>query len=239
MNIAVCDDNQSDSGKLKAYIESALAERRIACAVFIFGSGEAMLAGMGNNSFPICFLDIYMKGISGVELAHKLREAGEATAIVFTTTSKEHMADGFSVGAVHYLVKPFTQEAVGVALDRSLRYIGENERYVELNTGRQSRRIILGGIRYVESLNQYSVLYLENEELRMRMSLDEMQAALDDPRFLRCHRSFIVNLDHAVRMEKDDFVLQDGTLVSIRRENRAELRRLFEDYVFDKTRRRL
>jgi DNA-binding LytR/AlgR family response regulator len=69
------------------------------------------------------------------------------------------------------------------------------------------------------------------------MRLDELLSLISDSRFLRCHRSFIVNLDHAAYVKDNDFVMKDGSLVPIRREGRAQIKELFEDYCFEKQRR--
>lgn len=239
MDIAICDDRRADRELLTRYLREELASRRLTCALHAFESGEQMLAAMGEAAYAVNFLDIYMQGMGGVELARRIAGRDPRAAIVFTTTSPDHMAEGFQVGALHYLLKPFTAEAVGEALDRCLRLAGKGERYLELMVNRVPRRVMFSQIMSVESQNRYCLLRARGEVLRAYTRLDDLQAQLDDPRFLRCHRSFVVNMDCVLGVQGNDFVLDDETRVPIRREERLRLKAAFEDYCFEKNRRGL
>jgi DNA-binding LytR/AlgR family response regulator len=218
-------------------LEAELARRRIDGEVVPFGSGEAMLEAMRDEAFSVSFLDIYMDKVTGVEVAREIRRRDRDAAIVFTTSSRDHMAEGFDLGAAHYLLKPYTQEAVKAALDRCLRAVGATERFVEVTVSRESRRVLLSKIKWIESQDKSCVLRLPDEDLRVYRRLDELLSLISDSRFLRCHRSFAVNLDHAAYVKDNDFVMKDGSLVPIRREGRAQIKVLFEDYCFEKQRK--
>lgn len=240
MLIAVCDDNPRDRARLMKSIRAILDGRRLAAELREFASGEALLSAMEQERFSICFLDIFMDGVSGVAVARRIRQAGTHTAIVFTTSSPEYMADGFEVGAAHYLVKPFTREAVETALDRCLLLAGEAERFVEIVVDREPRRVLLSALRYVEVRDNACVLFLraDPDRLVVWQTMEEITALLDDPRFLRCQRSFLVNLDCVAALKGSDFVLADGTLIPVSRESRAAMKAKYERYLFEKARRR-
>lgn len=238
MLIAVCDDCEQDRQKLIRDLNAMIDERHIIAEIRSFSSGESLLLAMEEESFPICFLDIFMGGISGVDLARHLRRRNEKTAIVFTTTSKDYMADGFEVGAVHYLIKPFDSAAVGVALDRCIYLVGEAERFIEVMVDRQPRKVLLSELCYAESQNKACILHRQDGELHAWMALDELERVLNDPRFLRCQRSYLINLDYVREVRGTDFILANGTPVPMRRENRAAMKSRFEEYLFEKARRR-
>ena len=238
MLIAVCDDQARDRAKLVSVLRALLDERRLAAELREFPSGEALLSALDKESFSICFLDIFMAGISGVDAARRIRQKLPRAALVFTTSSPDYMADGFEVGAAHYLVKPFTLEAVETALDRCLYLAGEAERYVEVMAGREPRRVLLSALRYAEVRDNACTLYLEQEALVVYLSLEELAKLLDDARFLRCQRSFLVNLDHVSELKGSEFILTDGARVPVSRESRAVMKAKYEQYLFQKTRRR-
>ncbi len=238
MLIALCDDRPGDRAALAGMLRPLLDARRLASELREFAAGEALLSAMEREPFAICFLDIFMDGISGVAAARRIRKRWPQTAIVFTTTSPDYMADGFEVGAAHYLVKPFTAQAVEIALDRCLFLAGEGERFVEIIVDRAPRRLLLSQLRYAEARGNTCVLYLAGEEVTTWLSLEELERMLDDPRFLRCQRSFLVNLDCCKEVRGADFVLTDGALVPIRREGRVEMKARFQRYLFEKARRR-
>lgn len=238
MLIAVCDDQAKDRALLTGGLHAILDRRRLSAELREFSSGEALLSAMDTVTFSVCFLDIFMSGVSGVMVARRIRQLQVPAAIVFTTSSPDHMADGFEVGAVHYLVKPFTQEAVETALDRCLLQVGEAERFVEVIVDREPRRVLLSELRWAEARSNACTLHLERQELVTWLSLEELSLLLSDPRFLRCQRSFLVNLDHVAALRGNDFVLSDGALVPVSRESRSAMKAKFEQYLFEKARRR-
>ncbi len=238
MLIAVCDDQARDRAKLVSVLRALLDDRRLAAELREFPSGEALLSALDKESFSICFLDIFMAGISGVDAARRIRQRDSRAALVFTTSSPDYMADGFEVGAAHYLVKPFDRKAVETALDRCLYLAGEAERYVEVMAGREPRRVLLSELRYAEVRDNTCTLHLENGELVIWQTLEELAKLLDDARFLRCQRSFLVNLDRVSELKGSEFILTDGARVPVSRESRAAMKAKYEQYLFQKTRRR-
>lgn len=238
MLIAVCDDQRRDRTRLAGLLQTILEERRLAAELREYPSGESLLAALDRSGFSICFLDIFMEGISGVAAARHIRQRKLPAAIVFTTSSPDYMADGFEVGAVHYLVKPFTRQAVETALDRCLCLAGEAERFIEVTADREPRRVLLSGLRYAEARNNACLLFLTEGELVTYLTLEELSRLLDDPRFLRCQRSFLVNLDYVAELRGTEFLLTDGGRVPVSRESRAAMKARFEQYLFEKARRR-
>jgi DNA-binding LytR/AlgR family response regulator len=237
LKIAICEDKQKERDALRDMLEAEIDRHRISATVVLFGSGEAMLKAMRVETFSVNFLDIYMDKVTGVEVAREIRSRDKDAAIVFTTSSRDHMAEGFDLGAVHYLLKPYTREAVKAALDRCLRAARAVERFVEVTTNRENRRVFLSKIEWIESQDKSCILRLPSESLRVYTRLDELLSLISDSRFLRCHRSFAVNLDFAAHVKDNDFVMKDGSLVPIRREERAQIKELFENYCFEKQRK--
>lgn len=235
MRIAVCDDLRQEREKLRDYLKDALAERRIAGDVFLFSSGNELLERLSRETYDAYFLDIYMEGLSGVETAYRIRERQPEAALVFTTTSSDHMAEGFDVGAVHYLVKPVTSQTVGPALDRSLKLMRHQETYVTLMVDREEKKVLLSAIRYAESRERQCLITTRTGVLATYIRIGDLETLLDG-RFMRCHRSFLINMDEAEGLFPDGFLMTDGVTVPVKRDKRAELKRHFETYCFDKLR---
>lgn len=237
MYISVCDDDEKERKMLTSYLQKAVKKNHLSYRVVAFGSGEELLDFLEKGkACPINFLDIYMNGINGVELADRILQRDKEAAIVFTTTSSEFMAEGFQLGALHYLVKPLLYQNVETALNRCLRYTGRAERYIELSVDREIRRILFSKIVYVEFQNRYCLIHTEDGILKSYLRLADLEEKLTEARFLRCHRSFLVNLDYVSSMSGYNFILADGSSVPVRREERAVMKRKFEDYYFEKAR---
>ena len=115
MRIAVCDDNSID---LKAMRE---VFRRVAPAHTLdtFSEGSKLLDAIsGGRSYDLLFLDIIMPEITGMELARKIGMIAPDTPVVFLTDSDAYGVEAFSVRALHYVIKPITEQSLKECLNR-------------------------------------------------------------------------------------------------------------------------
>ena len=125
LNIAVCEDDDIDFQALEACLHSVCDEWDLTSRIARFFSGEEFLATLGKIPPDIIFMDIYLNGISGMEAARDTRLTGQSR-FIFTTSSREHALEAFTLNAAHYLLKPLTKEAVREALRRCLPRPEEN-----------------------------------------------------------------------------------------------------------------
>lgn len=232
--IAVCEDEKRARTWLTTYLNMEAARRKLSATVLAFESGEALLEADRHIQFSIYFLDILLNGISGISLARTLREKSGNAAIVFTSFSQRYYADAFAVGAVHYLVKPLKEQDVSEGLDRCLHQVGEVERYIEVIINRQTHRIPCPELIWVESRDKVCELHLKSGNFRTYLRLDVLEQKLDDPRFLRCHRSFMVNMDYITTVENGFFYMTDQSKIPIKQDRKAQLRIAYEDYMLNK-----
>ena len=91
---------------------------------------------------------------------------------------------------------------------------------------------------WAESKDKVCWLHLKSGEVRSYIQLDELQQLLCDPRFLRCHRSFLINMDLVNRVDKNCFYTIDDEQIPMRQAERASLRENYENYLFEKMRMR-
>lgn len=120
MRIAIVDDLKTERALLKERLSQQLALRGVEADILGFESGEAFLAAEKERRFSAAFLDIYMEGLSGMDAAKELRKTDTDCLLIFTTTSTDHALEGFQVRALHYLVKPFSEEELSGLLTEML-----------------------------------------------------------------------------------------------------------------------
>lgn len=241
MNISICEDIPAERERLCRLVFEQLERQGVNAVIHGYQDGEGMLNELDRYPPAICLLDIYMDGISGVELAKHICERQPECAIIFVTSSNEHMAEGFEIGVVHYLLKPVDGKQVALALKRALRITGFEPQYVKLIVNRQFQKIRFADILYVESQARYCHIYLASkaEPLRVYIKLNELALRLSARRFLRCHQSYIVNLDAVSSLAENNtmFRLKNKILIPIRRQNRSTHIAAYENYCFEQSRR--
>lgn len=214
LQIAVCEDLDTDAVLLTQQITGS----GIPAEISRFESGEALLAAKPAGRFDLIFLDIYMKGITGIEAAHTLRRTDEDCGIVFTTTSEAHLAEAFDVGAEQYLVKPVQREKLLKLLRSRVEYVRRSRKSCTVNIRGHRAEIPFDRIYYIEVYGHNCQIHTSDGVLETgsSMTIDDFLSLLPVPRFLRCHKSYIVNMSY-VRDISRDFIMKNGHTVYIRR----------------------
>ena len=123
--IAVCDD-EAEQVEYLAALAGDWAECRgnRVCIRPFYSAEEFLFHYEEEKDCDILLLDIEMRGINGVELAKRLREENDALQIIFITGHPDFIADGYEVGALHYLLKPVSGEKLNQVLDRAEKNLG-------------------------------------------------------------------------------------------------------------------
>lgn len=221
---AVCDDNQEDMEYIEKLIRVWNQSAGYQIRIERFPSGEAFLFAYEDDpGFDVLFLDIEMKEISGIDLAQKLRELGSGIQIVFVTGYMEYIAQGYDVEALHYLLKPVTEEKLCGVLNRAMERLKNRERELTLATPEGIVRIPLAEIRYLEVMGNYVTIH-GRESCSVKRTLSQLEELLDE-RFYRIHRSYIVNLQLVKKCTRTEVILKDDTALPLSRRNYEGLNR--------------
>jgi DNA-binding LytR/AlgR family response regulator len=171
-----------------------------------YSSAVEALQVINSKPIDVIFLDIQMPDLTGIELARVLEKAGsKAPRIIFTTAFNQYALDGFRVDAIDYLLKPFNYEEFLRAASKAQAYVelvqkassaGSSEpkdEYLFLKVEYQLVRIAYDDILYTEGLKDYVKVHLKS--ILSLTSLKALEEKLPASKFMRVHRSFIVNLD--------------------------------------------
>lgn len=238
--IGICDDLWEERTDLARMVQGYCRRRGLPAHVRLFSSGEELLEAVRSpGRLHVLFLDIYMPGLSGMETARQIRLRDEEMAIIFATTSQEHGLDSFEVQASDYLVKPFRQTDVERALDWCLEHRAESLRCLPVYAEGENQEIPLASIEYIEILDHRAYIHrIKGALLVTRRGLDELEGAVNSRDFLRCHRSYLVNMNHIQGLKGNYFRMAGGDEVPIGSSNKARVRSSFLDWLYIKTRQR-
>ncbi|MCL2488770.1 MAG: LytTR family transcriptional regulator DNA-binding domain-containing protein, partial [Oscillospiraceae bacterium] len=146
------------------------------------------------------------------------------------TSSPDHAAFGYKVKADRYLSKPLDEAEVLSLIERAAKHFEELSDEIFVTVDRRRRGIRLRDIRYVEARNKQSVIHLQDEAIVSYIKIDELEKLLRLPSFLRCHRSFIANMDYVENIGRD-FEMQGGGTVYIGHISQWKVRKAYRDYI--------
>lgn len=215
--IAICDDCPSDIKYLSVLVSEWAERANTAVTIKEFPSAEAFLFHYENQrDFDILLLDIEMTGQNGIDLAKKVRQDNKTVQIVFITGFPDFVAEGYDVAALHYLMKPVAADKLYTVLDRAADNLSKSEKRLKVSFDRQNCFLPLNSILYIEAQKQYIAIHTFEEVYRMKASLTELEGELDQ-RFMKCQRSYVVNLDYVVRVRSNCVILKNGEEIPISR----------------------
>jgi DNA-binding LytR/AlgR family response regulator len=224
LKIAICEDNVADCATLSGYIQSYLSKLGCKGEIIHFSSSEKLLSVFVPGEYQIIFLDIYLPGISGMDAARKIRQSDPDCALIFITVSPDFALQGFNVQATGYVMKPIQQNKMDKAMYMCREMLKRASRTIEVPAGREYVSIPAINIRYVEVYQKTTHFYTCGGEITSSLTLDEAEAMLGGEPFLRCHRSYLVNMNHVESIGEQDFCMTCGAMVPIRKNGKKDMR---------------
>lgn len=236
MRIAICDDNEKDRALLRGYLEKYRGEKNCACDITEAGSGEALLAMPDAAEYDAVFMDVYLRGLDGIGTAERLQSLGFSGSYVFTTSSTGHVFQSFAFNVQDYLVKPFSYARFAQAMDKLIRAGADALLSISVTVDGTERSIPLDKIYSVETgANHDTLIHLKKTTIHSSTLISKIAELLSPYRnFLRCHRSFLVNLNKVSGTEGFSVCLENGETVMLTRRNAAELRRQINEYLWER-----
>lgn len=233
MKIAVCDDSRMDLEIITEFLKIYFSDKMLDCLTEAYSSGDELLKAVKAGAlFDAVFLDIYMEPILGIDAAKELRKMKYEGAIIFLTATDEFAVDSYDVRALGYLLKPHSYDKFCTVMDRFIETYKEETYRIKRRGGVIS--VPLSEIMYIESSNTKCILHRKDSSTyNIYKKLDEIEAELKEPRFLRCHQSYIVNMSY-VESAEDQFMLTNGDMVYIRHRDIKSIRQKYLDYIDQK-----
>lgn len=209
LSVLIADDDPGMRLILRKKIQSADDYAVIGEAA----SGEEAMMLFDKLSPQVVFLDVDMPGKTGIECARLIQDQNPAAILIFATGHEEYMREAFQVYAFDYLVKPFKLDRLEKTLDRIRdRLLGNNQASLHAPRPAQahpaSGRLMLKHREGVTFIDMQDILLVQREERStvlytkcngrfvLSETLSETEARLDSRQFFRCHKSYIINLQH-------------------------------------------
>ena len=224
--IAICDDFEQDAKYIASAVNKWAEKERILLDVEVFPSADSLLFHYADHKdFDIMLLDIEMPSMSGIELAKKIRLENDAVQIIFITGYIDYISEGYDVAALHYLMKPLSEDKLSEVLNRAVLKIRKNEKSLFLSISGEMLRIPIYQIKYLEVQQNYVTVHAK-KDYTVKKTLGKFESELDE-RFYRIGRSFIVNLSCIDKITKNSVHLSDGSVIPLPRGQYESLNKAF------------
>ena len=239
LRVLIAEDEPLAAEALAAWI----AQMPRLALVATSADGETALAQIRALQPDLVLMDINMPGLTGLQVARQVVEDGLRPAVIFTTAYDEHALTAFELHAVDYLLKPFSRERLAEAIEHASEArapLAAAVEALEAPAGEPMTRVLVrdqgkifpihvDAIEYLRSDTKYTALVSKGRSFLVRLPITSFEQRLDPGRFLKLHRSCIVNLDFVESMTPDEnsqlvAQMRDGTLITANREVSKKLR---------------
>lgn len=234
MNIAVVDDLAVGRETLVSYLNEYFTEKNISLTISEFSDAESFVNQFENNKYNMIFFDIYMPGMSGIDAAKKVRLSDSSVEIIFLSTSNNFASESYSVNAFCYLVKPITKDAVSSLMQRYFdKYEDKSKSLTVLYKSKPEIKleITYDSIMYIDVISRKVQLHLKDRTVKIQNTFSECASILtEDNRFSNCCKGFIVNFDYVNTITGNDFLMQNGDFVPIKKRENQQVKKQYLTY---------
>lgn len=235
MIVAFCDDDEKIISIYEKRLKEIIKEEKLEVTFLRYSSGENLLFEIdGNaNTFDILYLDIEMGAMNGIETAQLLREKGCHAEIIFLTACEEYVFQAFDVMPLHYLLKDdYRSEQFKTVFLKAFecKRKKDNENFF-CEFDDHTKVIPLVDISYFEIQNRMITVHFLNETYSFYQTMEELCAILNEQRFIRIHRSFVIQISYIDEIYRKTVKLRCGVELPIGPTYADKVRDAFAEYL--------
>ena len=233
IEVAICDDVREDALELQSYFDNRIYQ--VNCDIF----SNSMEFISRQKKYDVIFLDFDMPGMSGEELAERLREGGTDSLLVFFTGTREPAPEIFHLQPFRYLMKDMPPVRIRREINEILEKCHERKRsyYLYAKGGGDIVKVPIYAISYIELAKHGSIIHtVQKNECRqytMRESIRELGVKLEDSGFVQAHNSYLVNMEHIVQYNKTYIQMKEGIQLNVSRAYRKKFDLAFRRYLLN------
>lgn len=232
IKIALIDDNREFIQNFGRMLAQGFEAAGLQCDIQIYHDALSFeCAGAEVPPYDICFLDIEMPGMNGMELAKRMRKGKGQEIIVFLTAYSEFIRAGYEVKAFDYLTKDRAAQEIGSLVKRLINEMDVVAKKVYIiETHSRLEKINHNEIIYIYKRGPYSVFVLMDREVQERKALKDVLDKLGSGEFILVERGYVINLNHIKRVCSRNVELSDGTDIPVGRAHINELKQRIQEY---------
>ncbi len=231
LNIAICDDEKYYRNYVENVVSDYLVKENVLFQIELFEDGRDFCKVDENiRKFDIIFLDIDMKEMNGMETAYSIRKKNMEMDIVFITVMPDYVFEGYKVSAVRYIMKKEIDKSLPECLGDILKKRKFSSQKMEFPFVGGKRTVFLNDILYIESKSHKLQFAGKTGVLYMYGQINDVESKIEDFNFVRCHQSFLVNLEHIEQINNYLICLSDGSEIPVSRPRYPEVKQQYLKY---------
>ena len=233
--IGICDDEKKSIDITKEHCDKLSEELGIEFIYKIFTSGEEVLKC--DTAVDILLLDIEMNGMNGIETMHIIEDMDVIGNILFVSGYSDYIHDSFGLKTKGFICKPIEYSNIKREIEKTIKYIEKamNKQVIEVNVNNSLILIDTENIMYVHGEGRYVKIVTNSQSYILTENIKVWEEKLTNSDIQRIHKSYMVNFKYISKIEGDDIVLKDDTVIKIGRHYKS-VKELYKNYIFERMR---
>lgn len=224
IKIAICDDEKNFLDEMEKMLRNYEKKTEHLFYIKKFSKSIQLMDSI-KEEFQIYFLDVEMPNMDGLELAKIIRKYDSRSAIFFVTSYREYVFESFQFDVVNYIIKPVTQIQIDCEMNRVLRkFHTYKQEYIGVKNSNGFMKIFLSDIEYIETYERnVRIHYQAGRKEIGHFKMQVLEERLKGYPFIRCHNSFIVNVDYISQVKDLSIILLSGEIIYTTKARKKDL----------------
>lgn len=235
-SIAICDDDQKLCSEIENFIIQYGKTLSVSIVTEVFYSGEEFFSYLKEKcAYDIVFLDIEMEAMSGIDTGLAIREElrNNDIQIVYISSHEEYALELFKIQPMDFLIKPLTQKMIIGAVEKYIHKFDKNKA-LHFKINHNVYCIHINNILYFSSDDRVVNIHLTDGSVKTYFgALRSIEGDLKKHNFIRCQRSFIVNLEKVKKFSKDTLHMINDDIIPISRMKKRELLDILKIFILN------
>lgn len=231
LKFVVCDDNK----EIAAYVESCINDNiSVEKKINVFETGYAMeyyVTEIAKGDVDIIITDIDLCELNGIDIIKDIIKEFPLIKIIFISGHQKYIQRVFETDLIYFILKPIDEKLLTDAINKAISHIEEEkEKSFTFITKLGIFRLPYKSIKYIVSNGRQVSIYEMKNVREINSKLDNLEKDLPS-NFLRCHKSYIINLDKVKSLSDKAFVLNTGEIIPISQSKYSESKDSFINYL--------
>ena len=232
MIISICDLNVADVTQTTKLLDASMKKYMIKDSflkVDTFTSADELLASQ--KDYTLIFLGIKLPGTNGLEAARQLKKRKNPPIIIVTTVSPDHCLESYDLGVEGYILKPVTKERLEKIFTRYILPAFPPTNTLNIYSNRLLFHIPVREIRYIESIGRKCIVHTANQAYETNLALNSIEQTLNSTCFVRCYRSYLVNMYYIEAVLDSEIRLVNGDRIPLTLRKRSSIIQIYNEYL--------
>lgn len=227
MNIGIVDDKEED---LDIYSELLQKKLKDNDEIYCFTNPDDVKTK--THEMDVVFMDVQMPEQDGISLAKELLEDNPELVMVFLSDYDSYVWESFSVDAIYYMRKRYFEKEISQVIGQIERKVQKRQNeYITLREGNKVHHLNVRNIIYIEAQQKNISIKMKDEEVILKYKISMVEKNLKDYRFMKIHRSYLVNPMYIKSLLDREVILENGEHIPVSKYRTDEIKEEYLSYL--------